>query len=57
MNVRGDFINISDYLKEGCNEDGSRLFSEVLSNRRRCNRQKLEQRKFHLNMRNLFVCG
>lgn len=44
MNVRGDFINISDYLKGGCNGEGSRLFSMVLSNRRRGNRQKVEQR-------------
>lgn len=34
--------------------DGDRLFSEVPSKRTRGNRDKLEQMKFYLNMRNNF---
>jgi len=47
-------MNAYKYLKDGCEEDGVRLFSVVPSNRRRGNRHKLKQRKSRLNMRKNF---
>ncbi|KAJ7406135.1 hypothetical protein BTVI_66598 [Pitangus sulphuratus] len=53
--LRGDLINVCKYLKGGCQEDGSRLFLVVPSERTGDNRQKLMHRKFHLNVQKNFT--
>jgi len=52
--LRGDVINAYKYLKGGCQEDGARHFSAVLSTRTRGNGHKRKHRKFRLNMRKNF---
>jgi len=52
--LRGDLIKSYNCLQGECQEDGTKLFSVVPSNRTRVNRHKMKHRKFHLNMRKNF---
>jgi len=52
--LRGDLVNAYKYLKGGCQEDGTRLFSVVPSASRGGNGHKLKHRKLHMNMRKNF---
>lgn len=49
-----DLINVYDYLKAECQEDGTGLFSVVPSDRKRGNEHKLKHWMFWLNMKGNF---
>lgn len=54
--LRRNPITTNKYLKWGNQVDGTTLFSVVHSDRIRGNSQKLQHRKFHINMRkNFFI--
>lgn len=53
--LRGDLINVYKYLKGGCQEDGTRLFSVVPSKRMRVSGHKPKHRKFWKNLRKHFT--
>jgi len=52
--LRGDLIYTYKYLKDGCQEDGAKIFSVVPSDRTRGNGHKMKHRKFQLHMRKNF---
>jgi len=52
--LRGDLRNAYKYLQGGCPEDGSRLFSVVLSNWTRGKGAKVKHRMSQLNLRKNF---
>jgi len=52
--LRGDLINADKYLKGGRQQDETKLFSVVPSDRTRGNGHKLKHREFCLNMRKNF---
>jgi len=52
--LRGDLTNAYKYLKGGCQEDWTKPFSVVPSNRTRGSGHKLKQRKLQLSMRKNF---
>ena len=52
--LRGNLINAYQYLMYGSQVDEVRIFLVACSDRTRGNGQKLEQRKFHTNMRKNF---
>jgi len=54
LRLWGDLLNAYEFLKEGCKEDGTRLFSVVSSTRTRGNRHRRQHRRLCLNIRKPF---
>ena len=52
--LRGDLINVYNYLKCGRQRDKANLFSEVCGDRTRGNGHKMEHRKFRTTMQKNF---
>ncbi|KAK4831148.1 hypothetical protein QYF61_015451 [Mycteria americana] len=53
--LRGDLINVYEYLRQDSKEDGARLFSGVPSDKTKGNGHKVKHRRFRLNIRKHFL--
>lgn len=53
--LRGYLVHVYEHLTGRCREDGAWFFSEVPRDKTIRNVHKLKQRKFHLNIKNIFL--